>query len=187
MELSVYLNKRTFAKQGQTIEQERYAHLYQLYAGKVYNSVYRIVNNYALAEDIMQDAFCTAFEDRHRLKETEKFEGWVKRIALNKAVSYLRKNKLVFLEEGHLDIAEEDRHEPEDERLFLRKIDDIKTAIHSLPDGYRTIVVLYLFDNISQEDIAAMLNISHSTVRTQYHRAKKKILSILKQKYDEEG
>lgn len=185
LELTLKINTQELKSQVIALDRKSYAQLYQLYARKVYNSVYRVTNNYAITEDIVQDAFCTAFEQREYLRNVEKFEGWVKRIALNKAISYLRKNKLVFVEENNLDMPSDEACEEEEEMLLLKKVEDIKAAIESLPDGYRTIVVLHLFEDISQEDIAGILNISHSTVRSQYHRAKKKIISTLKEKYDE--
>lgn len=181
MELTFKLNTRGIIRRISTDDQESYALLYKKYSLNVYNSVCRIMNNYAEAEDIVQDAFCVAFEKQEFLRDQEKFEGWVKRIALNKAISYLRKNKMVFVEESKLDVASDDIYDKEEEILIESKVDDIKAAIQKLPDGYRTIIVLHLFEDISQEKIAVILNISHSTVRSQYHRAKKKVLSILKE------
>jgi RNA polymerase sigma-70 factor (ECF subfamily) len=181
LELTFKLNTRGIIRRISTDDKESYALLYKKYSLKVYNSVCRIINNYAEAEDIVQDAFCVAFEKQEFLRDQENFEGWVKRIALNKAISYLRKNKMVFVEESQLDVVSEEIYDKEEEILLESKVDDIKAAIQKLPDGYRTIIVLHLFENISQEKIAVILNISHSTVRSQYHRAKKKVLSILKE------
>ncbi|WP_317236069.1 RNA polymerase sigma factor [Niabella hibiscisoli] len=51
--------------------------------------------------------------------------------------------------------------------------------MEALPEGFRTIVNLYVMEGIPQQEIAELLGISHATVRTQYHRAKKKILTLL--------
>lgn len=185
MELTLNLHRKILAKQVQSEEQKFFAELYHLFAHKVYNSVFRITNNYAVAEDIVQDAFCAAFEQRNDLREVEKFEGWVKRIAINKAISFLRKNKLVFIEYDKLNHLTHQNDNQEEEMLFQSRVKDIKAAIQSLPDGYRTIITLYLFEEIPQEEIGRMLNISHATVRSQYFRARKKILSILKERYHE--
>lgn len=182
MELTFKLNKQGIIRRISTDDRESYGLLYKKFSLKVYNSVCRIINNYAEAEDIVQEAFCVAFEKQELLRDQENFEGWVKRIALNKAISYLRKNKMVFVEESQLDVVSDEIYDKEEEILLESKVDDIKAAIQKLPDGYRTIIVLHLFEDISQEKIAVILNISHSTVRSQYHRAKKKVLSILKEK-----
>lgn len=160
--------------------------LYRKYAGPVYNSVYRVLNDRAAAQDILQEAFVTAFQQISKLKDQENFEGWVKRIALNKAISLLRKKKVVFVDEETFEFIDETGED--DDQLFETKVKDVKQAIMNLSDGYRTILTLHLLEGHSQEDIAKELGIGHSTVRSQYHRARKKVLQALKEKgYGREG
>lgn len=169
-------------KQQLSDTEEEFAVLYTKYAQTVYNSVCRLTNDSTIAEDIVQDAFCTAFEQLDKLRDRENFEGWVKRIALNKAVSFLRKNRLIFLEDMMTERAANDEHGSDDEMVFQCRVEDVKEAISRLPDGYRTIISLHLIEDIPQDEIAKMLGLSHSTVRSQYHRAKKKIFMALKNK-----
>ncbi|MFX5207089.1 sigma-70 family RNA polymerase sigma factor, partial [Acinetobacter baumannii] len=68
-----------------------------------------------------------------------------------------------------------------DEAGFELKVEAVKKAINALPEGYRTVVNLYLFEQLPQEEIGVLLGISHNTVRTQYHRAKAKIWKTLKE------
>lgn len=163
-------------------EEKGYAMLYNKYAKRIYHAVYRVMGNSSESEDIVQEAFCTAFEQIDKLKNQNNFEGWVKRIALNQAISALRKKKMVFIEDGHLEAVADEETDMSEELLFQCQIDDIKKAIQELPDGYRTIISLHLFEDMAQEEIANMLGISHATVRSQYHRAKKKIFTALKDK-----
>jgi RNA polymerase sigma-70 factor (ECF subfamily) len=58
-------------------------------------------------------------------------------------------------------------------------VQSLQKAIQQLPYSYKTIIQLYVIDDIPQEEIGQMLGLSHNTVRTQYHRAKQKILQIL--------
>ena len=81
-----------------------------------------------------------------------------------------------------MEIAAEAEYDVDENEIFECRVEDVKRSIEALPDGYRTILNLYLFEKMNQEEIAALLGISHATVRTQYHRAKKKILSQLKDK-----
>lgn len=184
MELAIKLDKPLKSEPLAVKKQKVFSDLYQLYIHKVFNSVYRIVNDRALAEDIVQDAFCVAFEQWHRLKDHEKFEGWVRRIAINKAISFLRRNKEILVDEPIGDQPSETEDIQEREIMLRTRVEDVKEAILGLPDGYRAIVTLHLFEDMPQDEIATTLNISPSTVRSQYHRAKKKILSVLKEKYD---
>lgn len=69
--------------------------------------------------------------------------------------------------------------EPEEENSWYT-IDRVRAAIQELPDGYRTVLTLYLFEGYSQEEIADSLGITHATARSQYSRAKQKLLNLLK-------
>jgi RNA polymerase sigma-70 factor (ECF subfamily) len=68
-----------------------------------------------------------------------------------------------------------------DEEQIQFKVAEVKKAITMLPNGYRTVLTLYLFEGYDHEEIADIMRISQSTVRTQYHRAKQKLLHIIKQ------
>lgn len=159
-----------------------YTGLYNRYARSIYNSISRIISHTGEAEDILQETFFTVFGDTDKLKGLTCFEAWVRRIAINRAISHLRKRKIVFSEFGEIETPAEEEYDADENEIFECKVEDVKRSIEDLPDGYRTILNLYLFEKMSQEEIATMLGISHVTVRTQYHRAKKKILLSLKDK-----
>jgi RNA polymerase sigma factor (sigma-70 family) len=67
---------------------------------------------------------------------------------------------------------EQPAEESIDEESIQLKVDEIKKAVALLPTGYRTVLTLYLFESYSYDDIAAALEVTPTTVRTQYHRAK---------------
>ena len=159
-----------------------YTELYERYARRIYNSIHRIVSHTAEAEDILQEAFLTAFKEIGKLSGVASFEAWVKRVAINKAISHLRKKKIEFSDIEATEIEADKEYDPQENEQFESRVDDVRKSIENLPQGYKTIVCLYLFENIPQEEIGAMLGISHNTVRTQYHRAKKKVLLSLKDK-----
>jgi RNA polymerase sigma factor (sigma-70 family) len=159
-----------------------FTELYKKYAKRIYNSIHRIVSHTAEAEDILQETFVTVFNDLERLSNVINVEAWLKRIAINRAISYIRKKKIEFTDLGFTELEAEKEYNEDENDIFENKVEDIRTCIEQLPPGYKTIVSLYLFEQISQEEIATMLGISHNTVRTQYHRAKKKIISSLKDK-----
>ena len=68
-----------------------------------------------------------------------------------------------------------------DEEALQFKVEEVKKAVKDLPNGYRTVLSLHLFEGYDQEEIAEIMQISHATVRTQYMRAKQKLLHIIKQ------
>ena len=159
-----------------------FTELYNRYAKGIYNSISRIVSHTGEAEDILQETFFTVFSELDKLAGVVSFEGWTKRIAINRSISHLRKQKIQFSDVSELEIAAEEAYDPSEQEMFDCKVEDIKRGIEELPTGYKMIVNLYLFEKMNQEEIAMMLGLSPVTVRTQYHRAKKKILLSLKDK-----
>ncbi|WP_316802754.1 RNA polymerase sigma factor [Pedobacter nototheniae] len=159
-----------------------YTGLYNKYAKGIYNSISRIISHTAEAEDILQETFFSVFGDLDKLKGINNFEAWVRRMAINRSISHLRKKKIVFSELGDTQFAAEEDYDLNENEIFENKVEDIKKSIEALAPGFKTILNLYLFEKLTQEEIAGMLGLSHATVRTQYHRAKKKILLSLKDK-----
>lgn len=155
-----------------------YAVLYNEHAGAVYNTITRLIKHTAEAEDILQESFVAAFQGIARFTPEAGFRAWVKRIAINKSIDWIRKQKISFVElEPHWVAVAED--ETIDEAAFQFTMDAIAAAIELLPDNYRTIFNLYAVENVPQAEIAQMLGLENTTVRTQYHRAKQKLLIIL--------
>jgi RNA polymerase sigma factor (sigma-70 family) len=161
-------------------DSQAYRLLYNRYSAAMYNTALRIVNRTDDAEDVLQESFIDAFAQLARFEGRSTFGAWLKQIVVNKSISFLRKKRVFMADiEDHIDhIAEE---QPVDDSGFYYSVDTIKQAVQKLPDGYRTVLSLYLFEEYKQEEIAQMLNISHGTVRTQYMRAKNKLVNVLKE------
>ncbi len=109
------------------------------------------------------------------------FGAWLKRIVINKSINHLRKKKIDMIDIDKTPVAYLPEEETLDEKEIQLKVEEVKKAVKLLPNGYRTVLSLYLFEGYDQEEIAEMLRISHATVRTQYMRAKQKLVSIIKQ------
>ena len=158
-----------------------YAQLYHRYAKSVFNSVYRLVTDLSEAEDLTQDIFVSIFSDIKKLKEIEQLGAWLTRIAINKSISHLRKKKVYFTDIESANVIDDGEQQLIEKYELDDKIEEIQNAIEALPADIRTIVNLFLFENIPHEEIANMLRISNTTVRSKYHRAKKKIAQSLQQ------
>src|SRR6185312_6024179 len=158
-----------------------FAELYQKYARAMYNTSLRIVNHTGDAEDVLQEAFTDAFRSLEDFHYKSTFGAWLKRIVINKSINLLRKRRmdLIDIEKTNVGYLPEEADEDEDERAL--KVEEIKKAVARLPNGYRTVLTLYLFEGYDQEEIAEILQVSHATVRTQYMRAKQKLLQLIKQ------
>lgn len=163
-----------------------YSLLYQRYSKSVFNSIFRLVNERQEAEDILQEVFLKAFSEIKSLKNADSFGGWIKRIAINQSLNFLRKRKIHFTEiedDKMLDVKDDELEETLNKES---RVQELQNAIAELPLQTRTIVTLFLFEEMPQEEIAKMLNLPPGTVRSYYHRAKKKIFEKLTQKIQNE-
>ena len=155
--------------------------IYRLYHGAMYNTALRITGDPDDAEDVMQEAFLKAFAKIRTYRGKVSFGAWLKRIVVKKSLDFLRlKRDSVSLDEvGELEELEE---EPRGDMEEAPGIESIKEAIRLLPEGYRIVLSLILLEGYDHEEVAEILRISNATSRTQYHRAKKKLLELLKEK-----
>lgn len=153
--------------------------LYTQYAKAMYNTTLRIVNNASDAEDIVQEAFADAFRNIEGFNYESTFGAWMKRIVINKSINHLRSKKFKVVDITETTIADIEEQVPDDSEIMF-KVDEIKRAVMRLPDGFRTVFTLAMFEGYDYDEISGILHIKESTVRTQYHRAKKQILNILK-------
>jgi len=158
-----------------------FAELYRKYSKAMYNTSLRIVNNTGDAEDVVQEAFTDAFRSLEDFSYKSTFGAWLKRIVINKSINYLRKRKMDMIDIDKTNIGHLPEEDTTDEQEIQMKVEDIKRAVGLLPNGYRTVLTLYLFEGYDQEEIAEILQVSHATVRTQYMRAKQKLVQHIKQ------
>ncbi len=162
-------------------DQRSYGELYSKYSKAMYNTSLRIVNHTADAEDVLQESFLDAFEALESFAYKSTFGAWLKRIVINKSINALRKRKMEIIDIEKTSAVNIPEDESFDEEGLKFKVEEIKKAVKELPNGYRTVISLHLFEGYDQEEIAEILQISHATVRTQYMRAKQKLLSLIKQ------
>ncbi|WP_020607549.1 RNA polymerase sigma factor [Spirosoma spitsbergense] len=163
--------------------------LYQHYVKAMYNICLRILNHEAEAEDVLQEAFMDAFGHIASFRGQSTFGAWLKQIVVNRAINQLRSRRLEFIDldsyrpgEGEgdltdrLDVADV---EPFDEQAVTLEVERVKRAMQLLPEGYRVVLSLYLFEGYDHEEIGNVLGISETTSRTQYLRGKKRLLELL--------
>ncbi len=154
--------------------------LYKLYSKAMLNVAFRIVGDVAEAEDVLQEAFLDAFNKVKDFRQETTFGLWLKQIVVNRAINLLRKRKMdmVTLEDGQLENIPDE--EAEDDEEMILKVAQVKDAMKLLPEGYRVVLSLYLLEGYDHEEIGQVLNIAENTSRTQFLRAKRKLMEILK-------
>lgn len=160
--------------------------LYNLYSKQMLNISNRIVNNRMEAEDVLQESFINAFTRLSSFKGEASFGSWLKRIVINQSLNVVRKKKQFFEDINDDTLGDTSETEIEkDEDAIEYNVSDIHSAMKQLPDGYRIIFSLYMFEDLSHSEIAEQLNISVNTSKSQLSRARKKMKELmLKNKED---
>lgn len=153
--------------------------LYEAYSRAMYNICLRMTGHSSDAEDVLQEAFVQVFKNLEKLESDSSLTAWIKRIVVNHCLSHLRKKKVSWEEVGETEAAVETEVDEEEHALTVSMV---KEAIRELPDGYRTVLNLYIFEEYSHREIAALLGITESTVKTQFMRAKEKVRQLVKLK-----
>jgi len=131
------------------------------------------------AEDILQLAFVDVFRRLNQFRQESTIGAWIKRIVVNRCLDHLRKRKVMiesFDDQVH-DTPQAEATNGASELSYT--VDDIQRAVYTLPDGYRVVLTLYLFEGYDHEEISDILDISVSTSKSQYHRAKRKLRDTL--------
>ncbi|MCK8480566.1 RNA polymerase sigma factor [Psychroserpens algicola] len=144
--------------------------LYQMYKDDLFTLCLKYCRNKEEAQDNLQDAFLEIFGKIKTYKGVGSFEGWIKRITINKAIDKYKKD-------SHLNIVInndilEDQSLMDMEALEHIPLDLILKHIQDLPPQYRLVFNLYELDGYSHKEISKLLNISISTSKSNLHRAK---------------
>jgi RNA polymerase sigma factor (sigma-70 family) len=156
--------------------------VYKLYYKAMYNTCLRLINNSTEAEDVMQEAFLSAFKNIDSFREEVSFGAWLKRIVVNRSLDALKKRRVAMtpIEDERLAIADE--LEPVDYESMAQKVAEIKQLIAQMPENYRVLITLHLIEGYDHDEIAAILGMNNGAVRTGYSRARQKLQEMLNQK-----
>lgn len=161
-------------------DQAAHYSIYKLYSKAMYNVGYRITGSEEDAEDVLQEAFVNAFKNIGSYRGDATFGAWLKRIVVNKAINALAKRKYESIpEDENWDIPEEESTVDYDDELTLERV---KKGIEQLPDGYRSVLSLYLLEGYDHQEIAEIMGITESTSKSQLNRAKSKLRELLTMK-----
>lgn len=167
-----------------------YRQLYDRYAGSMYNLCLRITGDPEDANDVLQESFAKVFEKIGQLKSADFFPAWIRKVCVNTALQFVRHKRQLRFEDFE---THADKVNASEEAVLLSESDDarlidcIHEGIAELPDRYRIVFTLYALEDYSHEEIGRELGIVAGTSRSQYLRAKQKLLEIVKRKYSHGG
>lgn len=161
-------------------DQRAMSQFYQRYAGELSSVCYRYVPSEDDAKDVLQNSFVKIFTSIPTIeyRSEEALKGWMRQVVTNEALALLRnRKKLLFVERhGYEPLLDDD--DPQPERISP---DTLHQLISGLPDGYRTVVNLYVFENYTHKQIAELLGIAESTSASQLHYAKQLLARKIKE------
>ena len=132
---------------------------------------------------MLQESFVKMFRSIDSYKGKSSFGAWFKRIVVNHSLNQLKKRKvqLVEVKEEITGFTEEDEEEME----YPVTVEQVKKALGKLPDGFRVVFTLYMFEDYSHKQIADQLGITVSTSKSQLNRAKSRLRSFLMENTNE--
>lgn len=144
--------------------------LYEMFAPKMLGVCRQYLKNLDLAEEVMLAGFLKMFSHLQDFKNEGSFEGWIRRIMVNESISQLRRDKnLNFVTE---DVVENTLDHSTTMETEL-EAEEIQKLIDALPEGYKTVFVLYVVEGYKHSEISELLQISESTSKTQLFKARK--------------
>lgn len=151
----------------------------------MYRVALRILGNTADAEDVVQDAWISAWRALPRFRGQAEPSTWLYRVATNAALAQLRRRRrTVSLDADPSDgmIVVDDAVRPEDAALRDERTAQVHRAIAELDPSQRIPLVLREFEELSYEEVAAVLQISVPAVRSRVHRARTALLARLEER-----
>jgi RNA polymerase sigma-70 factor (ECF subfamily) len=153
--------------------------LYRQYADAMYNVCMRMVKDEDEAKDLLQEAFVEAFTKLHTFRFEASFGSWLKRIVINKCINLLQKKKLLTINIEDSKSAKRLLEEQEDDSHIEYEVKIVQKAIAQLPEGCRVVLNLYLFEGYDHAEIGEILDVTESTSKAQYSKARKKLREII--------
>jgi RNA polymerase sigma factor (sigma-70 family) len=153
--------------------------VYELMAPKLYHTCKRYLKSEEEIEEAVADAFFTIFTKLDQLKETKAFEAWARRIAVNMCLMSLKKNVNfnIYIEDM---TRSAEPSQPQDTGL---EEEDLLHLLTHLPEGCRTVFNLFAIEGYSHKEIAAMLNISEGTSKSQLNVSRSKLKELVNNVY----
>ena len=149
--------------------------LFELHAPKMLSVCRYYVKDMQHAEEVMLNGFLKVFTNLKTFKHEGSFEGWIRRIMVREAISFLRQKKTIqFVDEEYQHV------EIQDETTQQYDVAQLQELIDNLPEGYKMVFVMYAIEGYKHAEIATLLNISIGTSKSQLFKARKMLQDNIK-------
>lgn len=160
-----------------------YAFLVDSYKDMIYSMVLKMTNSREDAEEISQDTFIKGFQNLDKFKGESKFSTWLYKIAYRTCLDTLKKNKN---HRSNYDINEITLNHIKSTDSILKELEQkdrammMKQCLEKLPSEEKSILWMFYFDELSLKEIIEVTNLSEANLKVKLHRARKRLLSIVK-------
>lgn len=168
--IKLYTSDESLIKKALRCDSKAERELYNRYSGKMLGVCRLYVKDIHYAEDVMIQGFTKALQNLEKFRFEGSFEGWLRRIMVREAIDFLRSRRELHLTE--IEEAEQQPATTDDPDLDA---DLLQLLIDKLPEGYRTVLVMFAIEGYSHKEIAAMLGTTENTSRSQLFKARKQL------------
>lgn len=149
--------------------------VYDRYYRAMYNTALRILKDSAEAEDVMQEAFLSAFTKLDTFRGEVAFGAWLKRIVINKSIQQYKirqKTRTVDLDEVMYKVEDKDGTSLDQQGRTELKAQKVMETMRGLKENYRISLTLHLIEGYDYQEISEIMDISYANCRTTISRAK---------------
>nr|WP_275984042.1 RNA polymerase sigma factor SigW [Paenibacillus hamazuiensis] len=180
------------AKLARNGDRGAFAQLVDLYQDKIYHLAYRMMGNAQEAEDVVQETFLRVYSNLERYDETQKFSTWIYRIATNLCIDRLRKRRTTYSLDAEMPEGEgsdwyslmpSNEDTPEKQVIVSETQQQIRESIDTLPEKYKSIVILRYLQDMSLQEISEVLTMPITTIKTRLHRGREFLRKKLEQTF----
>lgn len=175
--ISFYTNEKLLIQKAADSNPEAQRYIYEKYAPRMLSVCRQYIKDLHFAEDVMINGFIKVFAHLNTFRNEGSFEGWIRRIMVREAISFLRKKQFVVFDE----VVLETNSDAQIAVSYEMDVAHIQLLIDELPEGYKMVFVLYGVEGYSHKEIAEMLQISESTSKSQLFKARKMLQEKLKE------
>ena len=175
--IPLFKNESQLIKSAARGNRDAQRRLYERHSGKMLSVCRQYIKDLHHAEDVMLNGFFKVFSHLEDFRGEGSFEGWMRRIMIREAISFLRKNKKVEFDSEQLQ-EQSDLSDPITAELNAAHI---QALIDSLPEGYKMVFLMAAVDGYKHSEIAKILKITEGTSKSQLFKARKMLQEKLKQ------
>ncbi|WP_231931256.1 MULTISPECIES: RNA polymerase sigma factor [Bizionia] len=171
--IQLHKNNTTLIKKAAKNDREAQQVLFDTHAPKMLSVCRYYVKDFQKAEEVMLNGFLKAFTHLKQFQDTGSFEGWLRKIMVREAISYLRQAKKI---EFPVDDLESNQYQESYNNVHSNMdVAQIQQLIDELPEGYKIVFVMYAIEGYKHQEIADMLSITEGTSKSQLFKARKQL------------